>query len=613
MMKKLFVLFLVLAVSGAVFAGGKKEAPAPAPAKEEAPAAAPAKEEAPKATAAAKEIKNPESFIRVGYGDADSMDPCKAYDNVSGGCIDNIYETLITYKGSSATEYVPALAEQVPTLENGLITNGGKTYKFKIRKGVKFHSGNPLTPEVAAYSFKRNLVTDPDGGPMWMLFEPLFGTYSSRDDDGNIVLTLDQLDQAIQVQGDYLVFNLKDVFAPFLSILAFYANSIVDKDFVIAHGGWDGTQEDIARVNGPEEGKETLYDIASGTGPYKLTRWEKGVEVVFDRFDGYWGPKPAIKQGIHRNVEEWSTRKLMLLQGDADSVLVDPMYYAEMEKEPGIWVYKGQTDLGNRGINFNMAIEASDNPYIYSGKLDGSGVPPDFFADKNVRLAFVHAFDMAVYIRDIIDNAGIPTATPICSGLPFYNPDLKQLPFDLKKSEEYFKKAFGGQLWQKGFQIDLMFNTGNEVRENSMKMLAENINSLNPKFKATPRGVEWATYVDLQRQKRLPIFYIGWGADFADPHNFVQPYMHSEGLYGGRSGYNNPEVDRLIEQGVRELDPAKRKAIYYRLQEIWLEDSIGFMLHQPVNNHYFRDWVKGFIPHPMWNDPYKFFTFQKKY
>ncbi len=613
-MKKLFILFLVLAMAGVAFAGGAKEAPKPAPAKQETPA--PAKEEAPKATAAAKEIKNPEVFVRAAYGDADSLDPCKAYDNASGGCVENLYDTLITYKGSSTSEFLPMLAEQVPTVENGLISEGGTVYKFKIRKGVKFHSGSTLTPEGVAYSFKRNMVTDPDGGPMWMLYEPLFGIggdNSSRDGEGKVDVTLADLDKHIQVQGDYVVFKLAGPYAPFMAILAGYWSAVVDKDFVIANGGWKGTQEDIARVNGPEEGKETLYDKASGTGPYKLNRWEKGVEVVFDRFDGYWGPKPAIRQGILKVVEEWSTRKLMFLQGDADSALVDPMYYAEMDKEPGLKVYKAQTDLGNRGINFNMQINATDNPYIFSGQLDGNGVPADFFADKDVRLGFCYAFDLDTYLNQIIANAGINCPTPICSGLPFFNPNLKNLPFDLKKAEEHFKKAFGGQLWAKGFQMDLTFNAGNEVRENTMKMIAEALTSLNPKFKVAARAIEWATFVDLQRQRRLPIYYIGWGADYPDPHNFIYTYMHSQGLYSGRSGYNNPEADRLIEQGVAELDPAKRQAIYYRLQDIWLEDNIGIMMHQPVGNHYFRDWIQGFVFHPMWNDPYRFAQFKKAY
>jgi peptide/nickel transport system substrate-binding protein len=173
-MKKLLVTLLLLVIAFSAFAGGAGE-----PAKPEA---------APKAEAtAAKVIKNPDTLIRVAYGTVDSLDPAKAYDNVSGGCIQNVYENLIFYKGSSTEEFVPVLATQVPSAANGLITNGGKTYRFPIRKGVKFHSGSTLTPR-GGLSFKRNLVTDVDGGPMWMLFEPV-RTYGSRDDDSKVVLT----------------------------------------------------------------------------------------------------------------------------------------------------------------------------------------------------------------------------------------------------------------------------------------------------------------------------------------------------------------------------------------------------------------------------------------
>ena len=150
------------------------------------------------------------------------------------------------------------------------------------------------------------------------------------------------------------------------------------------------------------------------------------------------------------------------------------------------------------------------------------------------------------------------------------------------------------------------------MREQTLKMLAESVMSLNPKFKINVRGVEWATYVNLQRQKVMPVFYIGWGADYPDPHNFVQPYMHSTGLFAGRTGYNNPEADKLIEDGVLETDPAKRKAIYYRLQDIWVQDVIGIMLHQPIETHYFKDWVKGYVFHPMENDPFPFAMFKKE-
>ena len=70
------------------------------------------------------------------------------------------------------------------------------------------------------------------------------------------------------------------------------------------------------------------------------------------------------------------------------------MYYEEMNKEKGLNIYKDLTELGNRGINYNLKTTSTDNPTIGSGKLDGKGIPPDFFSDKDVRLGFTYAFDM---------------------------------------------------------------------------------------------------------------------------------------------------------------------------------------------------------------------------
>jgi len=565
----------------------------------------------------AADVKRPDTFIYEAYGTIDSLDPAKAYDNASGGCIQNIYETLIDYKGASTTEFVPVLATKVPTVANGGISKDGKTYTFDIRKGVKFHSGNALTPAVVAYSIKRNLIVDCEGGPQPLIYEPIFGIGSSSTDvngDGsNVKITLAMLDKVIQVKGNSVVVTLKQPYAPFLAVMAGYWGSVVDMNFAKANGDWDGTEAGIAKANRPEQGKEPLTSIASGTGPYKLGRIDKATEVVFERFDGYWGPKPAIAKASLKIVEEWSTRKLELLQGDCDYALVDPMYYAEMDKEPGLKVYKNLTELGNRGISFNQKISATDNPYIYSGKIDGNGVPPDFFADKNVRLAFAHAFDKQTYLKEINKGFGIAAETPIPAGLPYFNPNLKPITYDLKKAEEYFKKAFGGELWKNGFQMDLTYNTGNEVREQTMKMLAESLNTINPKFKVQARGIEWATFVNQQNKKMLPIFYIGWGADFADPHNFIYTYMYKTGLYSNRCSYKNPEADKLIEEGLATSDPAKRKAAYYRLQDIWLEDVPGIMLHQPIRQQYFKDWVKGYYFHPMENNPNWFKMYSKGY
>ena len=564
--------------------------------------------------AQSKTIKNPDTFIYASYGDISTVDPAVGYDNATDGIIQNIYEGLVGFAGAATDKFIPVLATAVPTVANGGISKDGLTYTFTIRKGVKFHSGSTLTPEGVRYSFLRNMITDPDGGPMWMFYMPLFGEQSSRDGDGNIILDFAALSKAITVSGDKVIFKLPKPFPPFLSILCGTWGMIVDKDFCIKNGDWDGKDTTWKQFNMPAAGKEKLYNIASGTGPYKLVRWQKGTEVALERNNAYWGKKAAIAKVFYKIVEEWSTRKLMLLQGDVDVVQVDAMYYDEMDKEAGLKIFKNLKELGVRGIGFNQAINATDNPYLFSGKLDGNGVPPDFFADKNVRMAFQHCWNQDEFLQDVLGGYGADVVTPVVDGLPFYNPGLleKRPDYNLRKAADYMKRAWGGQVWAKGFQMDLLYNAGNEVRESAAKMLAENMAMLNPKFRINVRGVEWATHVELQRNRRYPAFIIGWGADYPDPDNFVNPYMYSQGLYGGRCSYNNAEVDLLIEEAAVELDPAKRKAMYYRLQEIWLEDVPGIIQYQPVINHYFKDWVKGYIYHPM-EQPFRYWELTKSY
>lgn len=557
-------------------------------------------------------ISHPDTFIYASYGTVDSLDPSKAYDNASGGVIQNIYQPLIDFNGSSTEEFVPVLAEEVPSLDNGLISPDGRTYRFKIRDGVTFHSGNTLTPEDVEYTFERSLVTDPEGGPVSLFAFPLLGRYRTRDADGEIVVDFESIDNAIEVDGDYVVFHLKEPFAPFLGILTGYWASVVDKEYVISLGGWDGTEATWRDHNGPAEGAETLYETASGTGPYQLDRWEKGVEVVMKRYDGYWGEQPAVETAIYRVIDEWSTRKLTLLQGDVDAVRVDPIYYDEMNQEAGLNIYEGLRRLSVQGINFNQAIDATDNPYIGSGRLDGAGIPADFFADPDARRAFIYCWDQQTFADEVLGSGGVSVPTPLVTGLPFYNEDVEALPFDIERAEELFRTIRNGEVWEKGFEFDVLYNSGNEVRETALKILAENVMSVNPNFRINVRAVEWATILDLQRQRRLPTFYMGWGADYPDPDNFMQPYMHSQGHWALYGSYSNPEADRLVEAGALEVDPDVRREIYYRLQDLWIEDAVGIILYQRVDNYYFKDWVQGYVFHPMQNE-YKYYQFVKSY
>ena len=553
---------------------------------------------------AGADVKRPDTFVLANYGTLRTLDPAVCYDATGSQRIWNIYETLIFFEGSNTDKYIPLLAETVPTLENGGISADGKTYTFRIRKGVKFHAGGDLTPEDVAYSFKRAMIVDPDGGPMWMMLEALTGHGSTRDAKGNLFPGIfEAIDNAVQVKADNVVIHLPRPFPPFLGILAYSAAAVLDREWAIANGCWDGNIQNAARYNNPAPGHEPLQKIANGTGAFRLKLWEPSKQFVFERFDGYWGPRPALKTAIFKYVKEWSTRKLMLQNADADRVTVDTPYVPEVEAMPGLKLYK-VPQLSLTCALFTRRVDPTGNPNIGSGRLDGRGIPPDFFADANVRKAFLHAFDRQTYQEDVFNNLVILPTSPNIEGLP-YHTQVPVYEFDLNKSKSYLQKAWNGKVWQKGFQMVIAHNTGNEMREAAAWMLAENIMSLNPKFRIEVRNVEWKDYLVQYRNYRFPIFITGWAADYPDPHNFLYTFMHSQGAYGRFLAYRNEEVDRLCEAGIATVDPVERQKIYTRLQNLWYEESIGIPLYQQINVRAYRDYVNGYVPNAMLTDAWE--------
>ena len=547
------------------------------------------------------EVKNPDTFVMADYRTVPSIDPAASYDVAGSMRIWNMYETLIFFDGSSTEKFVPLLAAEVPTVKNGGISKDGKTYTFTIRKGVKFHEGGDLTPEDVVYSFKRNMIQDQDGGPMWMLLEALTGKGSTRDKDGKIIPGIfEAIGKSVEARGDKVVFHLPTPYPPLMSIFCYTASSILDKEWAISKGCWDGDIKNAAKYNNPAPGHEPLQKIENGTGPFRMKLWEPAKQFVFERFDGYWGPKPKIKTAIVKYVKEWSTRKLMLQSGDADRVVVDTPYVPEVKAMKGLKLYEVE-QLGFTAGMFCRKINPTGNPNIGSGKLDGNGVPPDFFTDVNVRKAFLHAFERETYKKDVFHGLVIMPTSPNVKGLP-YHKDVRVYKFDLEKSKKYMKKAWGGKVWEKGFKMIVTYNTGNEMRQAAAVMLSENIMSLNPKFKIEVRDVEWKDYLVQIRNFQYPIFMSGWLADYADPHNFVYPFMHSNGFYGKFMALRNDEIDELCDAGIANVDPKKRKKIYSRLQKIWYEDAIAIPLYQQIVVRAYRDYVHGFVPNAMFTD-----------
>ena len=560
------------------------------------------------------QVKNPDTFVYATIGDPESLDPAWAYDSASHSIIDNVYEYLLTFSGGGikVKDLKPMLSEKVPTRANGLISADGLTYRFPIRKGVKFHDGSPLTPEDVRYSLLRFMLFDRDGGPSSLLLEPILAVTGTRKDGKPDPAVGEAAFKAVTVDGDAVVVKLAKPFAPFLTILSTYG-SIQSRKWCAAHGQWDGEPATWTKYNNPKLADSIPNELANGTGAFKLGRYERTTkQAVLERFDGYWRAPAALKTVVIKVVDEFATRKLMLQAGDADSIYGPQMYFPQLQNLEGVEVLDKQQTLDVSPILFfSFKINAVGNQNVGSGKLDGQGVPSDFFADKDVRKGFVYSIDSASYVRDIQRGKGKPASSFLPPGMLGYRGGQPKYSFDPKKAAEHFKKAFKGEVWEKGFKVAIVYNTGSTPAQAICQMLKKNVEALNPKFHVDVRVLQWSTYLEQSQQNKLPMFTAAWAADYPDPHNFAFPMLHSAGYYPGKQGFKNAELDALIEKAVRVLDEGERAKLYAKIHDLWDEEVPNVLIAEGYRYRAQRSWVKGYKLNPIFPDsPYNSYYYE---
>jgi peptide/nickel transport system substrate-binding protein len=552
------------------------------------------------ARAAGEAVKNPDTFVTLRAGEPESLDPAYQYDTASYEIVyPNVYETLIGYDGSVLSTYVPRLATQVPSLTNHLISADGLTYTFPIRPGVKFHDGSALTPEDVRYSMLRFMLQDRDGGPSWLLLSPLVGKESTRD-KGKVVVTYEDVAKAVTVQGPNVVFHLAHPYGAFLSIVAAWS-FVMPKAWAAAHGDWDGEAATWQKYNNPKLQDRYAFDHMDGTGPFMLQQWDRQAkQVTLARNPTYWRGPAKLARVIIRSVPEFTTRRLQLQQGDADLIQVERPEQSQVMGMAGVAVRDDLPQLVIQVFHFNFKIDPNANPDIGSGKLDGNGIPPDFFSDIHVRKAFAYAFDYGTFVRDGYRGKAIQPNGPIIEGLLGYDPSLPKYTFDKAKAVAEFKEAWGGKVWDMGFKFTLTYNTGNTARQIGAQIVKDAVESLNPKFKLDVRNIQWPSFLQMTNAHKGTVYALGWAVDYPDPDDFVQPFLSSKGDYPQRNSYHNAEADKLIQDAAASSDPAKRKALYRQLTQIAYNDVPGIYAAQPTAFKVMRAWVRGWY----WNTVY---------
>jgi peptide/nickel transport system substrate-binding protein len=445
-------------------------------------------------------------------------------------------------------------------------------------------------------------------------------------------------------QNNTVTITLAQPWGPFLAVLAQSWGSILNQKWASTNGAWDGSCDTWQKFYGMTSDEDPLSKIMNGTGPFKFDNWDQAnSQVTLARNDAYWRTEPAwtggptgpakLQKVVITGINEWGTRFSMLQAGDADFIVVPRANVVQVDPLVGetcqwnadkgdfdacqatssqpIRLFKGHPAVTQDTMFLNEAIGTTGgNPYMGSGKLDGNGIPADFFADPHVRLAFNYCFDWDTYIKQTWLGEAVQSVTLPVPGMPGYDANAPHYSFDLDKCKtelqaSTLKAADGKSLFDTGFRVEVAYNLGNDPRRTAVELLASNFAKVGSKFQVVPAGLQWPQLLHAYQAGSLPGFVIGWQEDIHDPHNWYQPYLI--GTYGSTQGFPKDTITKfqdLITQGVETTAPADRAKIYAQLNQAIYDFAPDVLLVVPQGRHYEQRWVNGWYYNPIYPDIY---------
>ena len=382
--------------------------------------------------------------------------------------------------------------------------------------------------------------------------------------------------------------------------MAFTEASVVSKAYVEAHGG-------IVK----ETRNEWMARHEAGTGPYSLVEWASNQYVLMQRFDNYHRTPAAIQYVIIKKVQDVGTREMLLFNGDADSAYIPRNHASDVIGKDNLRIVQGNPGFTLDFLGLNQAINTT-------GTLK-PGVPSTFFADKNIRLAFAAAFNYSNYLAVTLGGSAVQPNGVIPSGMFGYNASIPKYNFDLQAAADYLKNATnpaGGNYADTGFTIKLFYNSGNAPREDACFLLKNGLEALKAKglvagnIVVTVQALDWPTYLDAVRTKQMPAFFLGWAPDYADPDDYVNPFIDNAGTYAKRCGIVNNDLTNLTRAAATELNQTTRAEMYSNISMQIYENAYYVWTAQPTLFHVERTWITGYYYNPMYSG-YYYYAFDK--
>jgi peptide/nickel transport system substrate-binding protein len=479
--------------------------------------------------------------------DPRTFDPVLVTDATSADLLGNLFEGLVKLNPLT-TLPEPDLAESWRLAEDG------RTIIFRLRHGVKWFDGEPLTA--------RDLIFT-----MGVIYDPRVPN-SMRP-----ILTIDGQPIKVEAPDDYTVkMILPRPFAPLLYSVGFEILPAHILEPALKGGRFNHVW-----------GIDTPPGQIVGLGPYRMTRYVPSQSVNFDRNPDYWmrdengGRLPRLHGQVALIVQDQNAAYLRFLSGQTDVYTPRPEELPSLREKAaalGITIKETGIDTGSLFFAFNR------NPrhYVQNGVVNPK---LKWFTDLRFLRAIAHAVDKRAMINLCFHGLAVPAVADISpANKVFHNPNLKDYDYDPKLAAQMLESA-GYHLVRPGVRVDpeghrlefnLTTNTGVAVRDQICAIFQQDLAKLG--IRANYRPLEFTTLVEkLDTTFDWDCILIGFTGT-VEPNNGANFLRSSGNLHIWDPAEPKPatpweaEIDRLLDQGTAEMDPRKRAPYYWRIQEI---------------------------------------------
>lgn len=462
----------------------------------------------------------------------DTLDPA-SFKTIGGyTTVANIYDTPI-YWGvspipnkegfflSKPGDFTPRLAESWTKEKDGA------TLVFKVRKGVKFPTGNPVTAHAFKYSFDRGLQSP---GYMRIVIPSL--------------LAIDSPDQ-FEVRDDYtFTIKMKKPNPMDLDIIALSNNAILDPAEVKKHA----TKEDPWAA-------DWLKRNAIGGGPYTLVKNTPGVEVILEANKGYWQKPPYFERIVLKFVPNEADRVMLIKRKSVDIVVgrpgLSPKNVKSLEGEQGLKIFS----VPDTTCHF-LSMNQQKPPYN----------------NVKIRQAINYAIPIEAIMPNVLFGYGRQMKSPVPDLTPSYDTSTNKYKFDLEKARALLKEAG----FEKGFTTNMAIRVGWAPHEQAAIWIQREFEKIGIKVNIVKETD--ATFRQSMSKGDHEISIESWQSWVNDPFYHLQFNFHSKAKGTNVNFYSNPVVDKLIEENTHEPNIEKRNAASREVQKILIEEAVwGFL------------------------------------